>query len=66
MSTTEEDSNERSSVFKGGMTIYNSTRENNLRHTNGMKMVSKLMTADKVKIENWWKISLSHNKRTQL
>ena len=58
MSTTEEVSNKRSSVFKGGMTKYDLTRENRHWRTNGMKMVLKLVTADKVKIENWCKLLL--------
>ncbi len=58
MSTTEEVSDKRSSMFKGGMTKCNSTRENDYRHTNGMQMILKLATADEAKIENWCKLLL--------
>ena len=58
MSTTEEVSNKRSRVLKGGMTKYDSTRKNNHRRTNGMKMVIKLAAADEERKENWCKLLL--------
>ena len=66
MSTTEEVSNKRSSVFKGGMTKYDSTRENNCRqiwHENGIKIDDSGYSKYRKLVET---TSLSHNKRTQL
>ena len=39
------------------MTKYNSTSKKNHRRTNGVKIVSKLATADKRK-KNWYKLLL--------